>query len=157
MSGTAQVAVVDMRIPMKVDYAVRALVDLGQHDDEAPVRTAEIAARQNVPEAYLDQVLTALNKFGYIRSRRGPQGGHQLARPAVEITLSDVLATLEGRSAPLDCIDDSSECVLSGTCAQRDIWRGVEDAIQAVLRGTTIADLIARQPRALARAVAAGV
>jgi hypothetical protein len=70
-----------MRIPMKVDYGVRALVDLAQQADAGrPVRTAEIAQRQNIPEPYLDQVLTTLNKFGFIRSRRGPQGGHVLGR-----------------------------------------------------------------------------
>ena len=135
-----------MRIPMKVDYGVRALVDLAQHAGGGrPVRTAEIAHRQSIPEPYLDQVLTTLNKFGFIRSRRGPQGGHVLARPAAEITLDEVVATLEGRSAPLDCIEDAAECVLSGGCAQRNIWRDVEEAVHAVLSTTTIGDLAAKQ------------
>lgn len=135
-----------MRIPMKVDYGVRALVDLaGQPDGHRPVRTADIAGRQGIPEPYLDQVLTTLNKFGLITSRRGPQGGHVLARPASDITLDEVVATLDGRNPPLECIDDATECALSGCCAQRDIWRDVEDAIHAVLITTTIADLAERQ------------
>ncbi len=133
---------------MKVDYGVRALVDLAQRTETGrPVRTAEIAVRQNIPEPYLDQVLTTLNKFGFIRSRRGPQGGHVLARAAAEITLNDVVATLEGRTAPLDCIDDASECALSGSCAQRGIWQDVEEAIHAVLTTTTVGDLAERQAR----------
>ena len=135
-----------MRIPMKVDYGVRALVDLaGQPDVHRPVRTADIAGRQGVPEPYLDRVLTTLNKFGLITSRRGPQGGHVLARAASDITLDEVVATLDGRNPPLECIDDATECALSGCCAQRDIWRDVEDAIHAVLTTTTIADLARRQ------------
>ena len=135
-----------MRIPMKVDYGVRALVDLaGQADVHRPVRTADIAGRQGIPEPYLDQVLTTLNKFGLITSRRGPQGGHVLARAASDITLDEVVATLDGRNPPLECIDDATECALSGCCAQRDIWRDVEDAIHAVLTTTTIADLAERQ------------
>jgi len=135
-----------MRIPMKVDYGVRALVDLaGQPDVHRPVRTADIAGRQGIPEPYLDQVLTTLNKFGLITSRRGPQGGHVLARSATDITLDEVVATLDGRNPPLECIDDATECALSGCCAQRDIWRDVEDAIHAVLTTTTIADLAQRQ------------
>ncbi|MCI0778544.1 MAG: Rrf2 family transcriptional regulator, partial [Chloroflexi bacterium] len=64
-----------MRIPMKVDYGVRALVDLAQYATPGRlIRTAEIASREAIPEPYLDQVLTTLNKFGFIRSRRGPQG-----------------------------------------------------------------------------------
>lgn len=135
-----------MRIPMKVDYGVRALVDLaGQADIHRPVRTADIAGRQGIPEPYLDQVLATLNKVGLITSRRGPQGGHVLARPAGDITLDLVVATLDGRNPPLECIDDATECALSRCCAQRDIWRDVEDAIRAVLTTTTIADLARRQ------------
>jgi Rrf2 family protein len=131
---------------MKVDYGVRALVDLAQQSGSGrPVRTAEIAARQGIPEPYLDQVLTTLNKFGFIRSRRGPQGGHVLAKPAAAISLNSVVETLEGRSAPLDCIDDASECALSVGCAQRDIWRDVEDAVHAVLTSTSVDDLVRRQ------------
>lgn len=134
-----------MRIPMKVDYGVRALVDLAQHAAHAPTRTAEIAARQYIPEPYLDQVLTTLNKFGFIHSRRGPNGGHVLARPPEEISLGDVMAVLEGRSSPLDCIEEPSECTLSAVCAQRELWRDVEDAIQGLLNTTSIAKLASRQ------------
>ncbi len=135
-----------MRIPMKVDYGVRALVDLAlRTEGDRPVRTADIAWRQSIPEPYLDQVLTTLNKFGFIRSRRGPQGGHVLARPASQITLDDVVASLEGRSAPLDCIDDMSECTLAADCAQRSIWMDVEEAVHRVLTTTTVADLAQRQ------------
>ena len=137
-----------MRIPMKVDYGVRALVDLAEHGSAGrPIRTAEIASRESIPEPYLDQVLTTLNKFGFIRSRRGPRGGHVLARPPGEITLDEVVATLEGHTVPLDCLEDPSECVLSDTCAQRDIWRDVEEAVHAVLRTTSVGDLVERQRR----------
>ena len=135
-----------MRIPMKVDYGVRALVDLAlQAEAGRPVRTAEIAARQNIPEPYLDQVLTTLNKLGFIRSRRGPSGGHVLARSATEIILDDVVTTLEGRIAPLDCVDDVEECALSAACAQRDIWRDVDEAVHRVLINTSVGDLAERQ------------
>ena len=135
-----------MRIPMKVDYGVRALVDLALRADPGrPTRTTDIAMRQSIPEPYLDHVLTTLNKFGFIRSRRGPLGGHTLARAASEITLHDVVSTLEGRSAPLDCIDDASECKLADGCAQRNIWQDVEEAVHQVLVTTTVGDLAERQ------------
>ena len=140
-----------MRIPMKVDYGVRALVDLAEHrGDERPVQTAEIANRQSIPEPYLDQLLTSMHKFGFIRSRRGPRGGHVLARPAADISLNDVVETLEGRSAPLDCIEDASECSLAQACSQRDVWKDVEDAIREVLNTTSVGDLADRQMRAVA-------
>ena len=145
-----------MRIPMKVDYGVRALVDLALHGEGKPIRTAEIASRQSIPEPYLDQVLTVLNKFGFIRSRRGPQGGHMLAKPTSDISLGDVMGTLEGRSSPLDCIEDATECTLSSACAQREIWRGVEEAVQEILSSTSIADLVFRQRMLALGASAAG-
>ncbi len=134
-----------MRIPMKVDYGVRALVELALHYGERTVQTAEIAAKQHIPEAYLDQLLTSLHKAGITRSRRGPQGGHTLVKDPREIDLATVMATLEGTSPPLDCFLWPDECTLSGMCAQRDVWREVEEAVQRVLRSTSIADLAQRQ------------
>ena len=142
-----------MRVPMKVDYGIRALVELALHYGEGPVQTAEIAARQGVPEPYLDQLLTTLNKFGFIKSRRGPQGGHVLARDPHEITLGMIMATLEGNTAPLDCLNDPSECIVSATCAQREVWRSVEEAVHTLLDATTVADLASRQAQIASRGV----
>ena len=140
-----------MKVPMKVDYGVRALVDLAQRYGEGAVQTVEIADRQNIPEPYLEQVLTTLSKFGFIRSRRGPQGGHVLARAPDEISLGMVIDGLEGTAASLDCIAEPTECTLSTICAQRDLWRSVEDAVHSVLSSTTIADLANRQKRLQSR------
>ena len=135
-----------MHVPMKVDYGVRALVDLAGHQWEGrPVRTAEIADRQSIPEPYLDQLLTMLHKFGFIRSRRGPQGGHVLAKAPEEISVDMVMTTLKGTGAHLECIEEPLECTLSSTCAQREVWRSVEDTIHSLLSSTTIADLANRQ------------
>ncbi|MDA0988110.1 MAG: Rrf2 family transcriptional regulator [Chloroflexi bacterium] len=132
---------------MKVDYGVRALVELAQRYGEGSVQTVEIADRQSIPEPYLDQLLTTLSKFGFIRSRRGPQGGHVLAKAPDEISLGMVMTGLEGTSAFLDCITEPTECTLSNICAQREVWRSVEDAVNSVLNSTTIADLANRQKR----------
>ncbi len=136
-----------MRVPMKVDYGVRALVELAQRHGDGSVQTVEIADRQNIPEPYLEHLLTTLGKFGFIRSRRGPQGGHVLARPPDEISIGMVMDGLEGGAAPLGCITEPDECSLSPGCAQRDVWRSVEDAVHSVLSSTTIADLANRQQR----------
>ncbi|MCH7705997.1 MAG: Rrf2 family transcriptional regulator [Chloroflexi bacterium] len=140
-----------MRVPMKVDYGVRALVELAQREGGPPTNTAEIASRQDIPEPYLDQVLSVLQKFGFIRSRRGPQGGHTLAISASEIKLGMVVETLDGTSAPLVCIDHPSECTLSSACAQREVWQTVEATVQNVLDTTTIADLAVRQQNLTSR------
>ncbi|MBI4310657.1 MAG: Rrf2 family transcriptional regulator [Chloroflexi bacterium] len=140
-----------MRIPMKVDYGVRALVELAQRNDARPLSTSEIASRQGIPEPYLDQVLAVLQKFGYIRSRRGPQGGHVLAKSPGDINLGMVVGTLEGTGAPLFCIENPAECTLSAACAQREVWQTVEATVQNVLDTTTIADLASRQQHLISR------
>ena len=134
-----------MRIPMKVDYGVRALVELALHYGEGPVQTAEIAYKQGIPEAYLDQLMTTLHKFGFVLSRRGPQGGHRLASEPQDIDLAMVMKTLDGSSSPLDCLINPLDCVFSETCAQQEVWKSVEEAIQNVLSDISLADLAQRQ------------
>ncbi len=134
-----------MRIPMKVDYGVRALVELAMHFGEGQVQASEIAYKQGIPEAYLEQVMTALNKFGLVRSRRGPQGGYTLGMDPADITLSMVMTTLEGNTSPLDCITSPTDCMFSDSCAQQEVWKSVEDSIQSVLSNTTLAHIAQRQ------------
>ena len=134
-----------MKIPMKVDYGVRALVELAMHYGEGQVQTSEIAAKQGIPEAYLEQLMTTLHKFGLIRSRRGPQGGHTLAADPVSINLSMVMNTLEGNSSPLDCFTYPSDCMFADSCAQQEVWKSVDESIQSLLSNTTLAHLAQRQ------------
>ena len=134
-----------MKIPMKVDYGVRALVELAIHSGEGHVQTAEIAKQQGIPLAYLDQLMASLNRFGFVSSRRGPQGGHSLAMPAHEINLSMVMAKLDANNSPLDCLINPDDCVFSDSCAQQEVWQSVEDAIRDLLSNITVADLAERQ------------
>ena len=134
-----------MKVPMKVDYGVRALVELALNYGEGAVQTAEIAYRQGIPEAYLDQLMTTLHKLGFIISRRGPQGGHRLAMDPNEIKLSMVMSTLDRNSSPLDCLINPDDCVFSDSCAQQEVWKSVEDAIQNLLSSISLADLAERQ------------
>lgn len=134
-----------MRIPMRVDYGVRALVELAQHMDAAPLQTTEIANRQRIPEAYLDHVLTILHKSGFIQSRRGPQGGHVLAMSPENIDLGMVMQTLERKTPLLDCLVEPDDCELSEACAQREVWGFFEEAVQDILKTTKIADMVRRQ------------
>ncbi len=133
-----------MHVPIKVDYGVRALVDIAQHSDNGPVRAAEIAKRMAIPEPYLAQVLYALRKNHIVRSQRGPQGGHLLAMEASAIRLSDVMACLAGPETLVACLDDAQMCVHAPACAQREVWRDVAEAVFNILRSTSIADLVAR-------------
>ena len=143
-----------MRIPMKVDYGVRALIELAQRGKTSPIQTTDIAARQGIPEAYLDQVVTAMHKAGLIRSRRGPHGGHVLARDPSDITLAMVMNVLEGKNHLLDCLVEPDGCRHSPACAQRETWRSFEESVEKLLSSTTIADMAKRQEELTANGVA---
>jgi Rrf2 family protein len=130
-----------MRISTKGDYGVRALIELAHHYGEGPIQSAEIAARQRIPEPYLDQLLTTLRKAGFIRSVRGPQGGHALIRRPEEVPLSEVIRTLEGSLSPVSHLhDEGHQCR-----AAHEVWHTVEEATQKILDGVTIGDLATRE------------
>jgi len=130
-----------MRISTKGDYGVRALIELSHHYGEGPIQSAEIAARQRIPEPYLDQLLTTLRKAGFIRSVRGPQGGHALLLRPEEIRLSDVIRSLEGSLSPVSHLhDEGYQCR-----AAHEVWHEVEEATERILDGVTIGDLAQRE------------
>ena len=128
---------------MRCDYGARAVVDLARHYNRGPVQSSDIAARQGIPEAYLEQLLTVLRKGGLIRSTRGPHGGHELARPPAEISVADVIAALEGPLAQNGSEDGSGHGAIC--CGIRELWQEVVAAAQGILEGTTIEDLVERQ------------
>ncbi len=134
-----------MRISMKSDYGIRAVLDLAQRFGEGPVQSGDIAGRQGIPEPYLEQLLTTLRKAGLIRSVRGPQGGHSLIKTPQEISVAEVIMALEGSIAPIDCIHEVKTCKRSQICVQRDIWKEIDEITQKYLDATTIASLLERQ------------
>lgn len=133
-----------MHIPVKVDYGVRALVDLALHADDQPIRASEIARRTMIPEPYLAQVMHALGKAGIVRAQRGPQGGHALALDPNDIRLSMVMDCLGSGENLVACLDDVSSCVHVPGCAQREVWLSVELAVFQILDSKTISDLVLR-------------
>ena len=135
-----------MYIPIKVDYGVRALVDLAINGDDGPIRASEIAKRTVIPEQYLAQVLHSLNKGGFTGSQRGPRGGHFLEMDPSEIRLSSVMMSLGATETPVACLADNTICIHSPACAQREVWRTVAEAVFNILDSTTIEDLVRSTP-----------
>lgn len=136
-----------MKISTKGEYGIRALMELTQRYGDGYIQSSEIAARRNIPENYLYQLLITMRKAGLIRSRRGPQGGHMLARSPERISLNDAVTALEGPLAPTLCSDMHSpeECAFGETCAVREIWVLVTEATQKVLNETSFAQLAQRE------------
>jgi Rrf2 family transcriptional regulator, cysteine metabolism repressor len=131
-----------MKISMKADYGIRALLDLAERYGDAPVPSHDIAARQHVPGPFLDQLLMTLRRAGLVRSTRGPRGGHMLSHPPEEVTLGQAIDILEGQAAQMECFSAPETCEHSFGCPIRSSLLRAEDAMREVLDGTTLADMV---------------
>jgi Rrf2 family protein len=139
-----------MQIPMRVDYAARAIIDLAEHLDAGLVRSADIAMRRSIPEAFLDQVLLELRKAGIIRSLRGPFGGHQLIVQPQELTLAGLFRAMGEEGLTVGCLQGGT-CSVTANCVLEDVWHSVGASYAAYLEGVTIADLVQREAERKAR------
>ncbi|HZC05208.1 MAG TPA: Rrf2 family transcriptional regulator [Ktedonobacterales bacterium] len=133
-----------MRLTMKGDYGLRAMIDMAGRYGQGPTPSAEIARRQAIPEHFLDQVLITLRRAGLVKSQRGPQGGHMLAKAPAQISMYDVLVALEGAPTSLDCVPQPGSCQLSPGCGMRDIWAQIDTFAHDLLSATTLDKLAAR-------------
>lgn len=145
-----------MKISTKGEYGIRAMLYIATQSGRGPVTSHEIAQRQGIPEPYLRQILALLSKDHLIHSNRGPQGGHVLGRPASEITLRDVLLTLEGQTTPIDQILALPCTIAIGTehCVIREFFLEMKSAIERLLGSTTLHDLVTRQREILDKRIA---
>jgi Rrf2 family protein len=138
-----------MRLTRGSDYGAHAVIELASRYGQGPLQCAEIAARQKIPEAYLDQLLSTLRRVGIVRSSRGPHGGHELARDPRGITLGDIVTALEGPVVPQEFVHDTTadddDTDWSAACAVRNVWHAAAEASQRVLDSTTIQELVEQQ------------
>jgi Rrf2 family transcriptional regulator, cysteine metabolism repressor len=123
------------------------MVQLARRFGTGPASLAEIAADEDLPRAYLEQLVTGLRDAELVTSTRGARGGYELARPPTQIRMSDVLRALEGPIAPMICAsDDEAEhaqlCDRSARCTVNVLWVRVRDAITGTLDAMSLADLV---------------
>ncbi|MEJ2701557.1 MAG: Rrf2 family transcriptional regulator [Sedimentisphaerales bacterium] len=130
-----------MKLSTRTRYAVRAMIELAQHDTNRPLQLKIIADRQEISVKYLEQLMAILKSAGLIKSVRGSKGGYALARGSDQITLSDILHCVEGPISTVECVQDGSRCARSAECAAREVWKRVEQAIDDVLRSITLLDV----------------
>ena len=121
-----------MQIPIRVDYAARAIMDLAAHRGWVLVHTSDIAQRRLIPESFLEQVLVSLRHAGIVRSARGPSGGHELTRPPEAITLGHVVRALGEAPLSIACMQDGHCTVFEG-CVLEDVWRDLTASCERVL------------------------
>lgn len=132
-----------MKISTKGRYALRLMLDLAIHDTGEPVRIRDIAARQEISEKYLEQIISILNKAGYVRSVRGPQGGYHLMKKPAQYTVGMILRLTEGSLAPVACLDgDVNTCERQENCVTLRLWKMLNQAVSDVVDQVTLADLV---------------
>jgi Rrf2 family cysteine metabolism transcriptional repressor len=134
----------------KAEYGVRLMIELGRQTPDRPTSLKALSEAEQLPLAYLEQVVARLRKAELVQSARGAHGGYWLARPAEEITMDEVVQALEGQVAPMDCfVDETAHGVVCShqldadrACATKLLWTRVQGGVIRALQTTTLAELV---------------
>ncbi len=132
-----------MKISTRGRYAVRLMLDLALNGTDQYVTIKSIAERQEISSKYLEQIISDLNRAGFVKSVRGAQGGYKLTRPPETYTVGAILRLIEGSLVPVACMEDEpNQCPRSETCVTLDVWKQVDEAVSNVVDNITLADLV---------------
>ena len=134
-----------MKLSTKGRYGVRLMFDLALHAGDGPVTLKDIAARQEISEKYLSNLIPLLKNAGFVHSVRGSQGGYTLARPPRDVTLKDILLVLEGSMCLVECAEKPLLCQRSEDCLMRDVWSEVTGKMLDALESFTLQALMEKQ------------
>jgi Rrf2 family cysteine metabolism transcriptional repressor len=118
------------------------MVYLAGHDGARPAPLSKIAGAEDIPAPFLERILARLRGSGLLKATRGVSGGYQLARPAGDITVGDVVTAIEGPLSLVGCVPDDGACERADSCASRVVWRRLDAAITDALNGLTLDDLV---------------
>jgi Rrf2 family protein len=133
-----------MRLSTRGRYGTRLMIDLAQHYAHGPIPLAEIAKRQDLSAKYLEQLIILLKGAGLIRSVRGRRGGYVLARKPGQISVGEIVETLEGKLSVVDCVLEPELCYRATECPTRDIWVGITDVVKKQLFSLSLGDILAK-------------
>ncbi len=139
-----------MDVSVKSEYALRAVFELACRDSDEPIKIAKIAERQQIPQKFLELILSQLRQGGFLGSRRGADGGYFLARPADSITVGDILRHIDGPTTPARRLEQSD---VASDSPFPELWQKVERALSSVIDRTSFADLVMRWKENRARKV----
>lgn len=133
-----------MRLTTKGRYAVTAMLDLAFHSQQMPVTLTDIATRQTISLSYLEQLFSRLRRADMVVGVRGPGGGYQLSKPAVEINIAEIIKAVDEQIDSTQCGGESN-CQNQKACLTHDLWVGLSDQIHTYLSGISLGDLLARK------------
>lgn len=134
-----------MELSRAADYAVRAIVEVASGTSEGMLWTRDIARKQSIPAPMLAKIIPQLTRNGLLRSRRGAGGGVFLGKRAEDISLLEVIESIEGPIVLNRCVRNPQECPLSRTCAIHEVWKQAQTQLRGLLLSVSIAELAARQ------------
>lgn len=130
-----------MKLSSKGRYAVSAMFDLAAHGNGCPVTAAQIAKRQGIPLAYLEQLLAKLRRAGLVRTLRGPSGGYVLAKKPAGLSVGDIIRAADGPVALAECVSSAAVCPKSGCCSTKTLWAKLSAKVSRVFDSTSLKDL----------------
>ena len=129
-------------ISTKGRYALKIMIDLALNEGKGYVTLKEIASKEGISLKYLEQIISLLNKAGFLISLRGSNGGYKLAKKAGEYTAGDIIRTLEGDLAPISCLKESeNSCVNKDRCTTLSFWGDFYKVVNDFLDNVTLEDL----------------
>ncbi|MBR4254177.1 MAG: Rrf2 family transcriptional regulator [Lentisphaeria bacterium] len=131
-----------MKISTKGRYGLRILIDLATHDPAKPRQLHDIAQSQQISEKYISRLVLDLRKAKLIRSTRGVNGGIHLVKSPEEITLLEILETMEGPISVVGCVHSPAQCRRNELCPTRDIWVKLNNGIRELTRQITLEDIL---------------
>ena len=139
-----------MKLSSKTEYAILALLELGQRYDKGLVLSREIASSRDIPESFIERILLTLKNGGVIVSVRGANGGHCLARDPGEVSVREIIELFEGSLAPIDCVNErisslSACCSIEASCVLKDLWQKMYDSMLASIENITIKNLVIQE------------
>ena len=133
-----------MIVSTKGRYALRVMIDLAEHQAERYVPLKEVAARQDISEKYLENILKVLVQNGFLEGLRGRGGGYRLTRSPDQYTVAEILLLTEGSLAPVSCLTPGAPaCERMANCRTYTMWKGLNDLIADYFGKITLADLAA--------------
>lgn len=141
-----------MKLSTKSRYGVRAMFDMAYHAGSLPAQIKDISRRQEISPRYLEQIFQDLKKAGLLKSRRGPQGGYSLAKPADEITVEDIVLAAEGELLLVNCVkglrknsdEPSGSCEFGSHCITQPLWAEASRILGEYFQGITLKTLCER-------------
>ena len=131
-----------LRLSTKGRYGTRVMLELALNYGEGHMLLKDIAKKQDISVGYLEQIMPNLKAAGFINASRGAHGGYTLARPPAEITLSEIVSSLEGSISLVECINPPEVCDRVDFCVTHDLWSEVSEKIENTLRSKNLQDLV---------------